>query len=187
MSRCANSREPAMQTWPELAKIAVAAPCAVLPMSTSGRTMTGDLPPSSRVTRFSVSVAFAVDDLADLGRAGEGDLVDVRMADHAVAGGLAQAGDEVEHAGRDARFGDEVGEAQRGQRRLLGGLEDRRCSRRRARARSSAPPSSAGSSTARSARRRRSARAGHKRGTRPPGRWTARHGRRSIWSPMPAM
>jgi hypothetical protein len=46
-----------MQTWPELAKIERAAPAAVLEMSTSGSTITGDLPPSSSVTRFSVSVA----------------------------------------------------------------------------------------------------------------------------------
>src|SRR3546814_6507702 len=43
----------------------------------------------------------AVDDLADLGRAGEGDLVDQRATDHAVTAGFAQAGDVVERARRE--------------------------------------------------------------------------------------
>ena len=52
----------------------------------------------------------AVDQLADLGRSGEGDLVDIGMLDHAVTGGVAVAGDDVEHARREARFGDQIGQ-----------------------------------------------------------------------------
>ena len=45
------------QTWPALKKIAPAAPPITVFASASGSTMTGDLPPSSSDTRFSVSVA----------------------------------------------------------------------------------------------------------------------------------
>ena len=88
--------------------------------------MTGDLPPSSSVTRFSVSVAARLMILPTSVEPVKATLSTSRAAHQAVAGGLAQAGDEVEHAGREARLGDEVGEAERGQRGLLGGLEDER-------------------------------------------------------------
>ena len=60
---------------------------------------------------------------ADRGRPREGDLVHARVCDERGAG-LAVAGDDVEHAGRDARLEGELAEAQRGERGLLGGLED---------------------------------------------------------------
>jgi hypothetical protein len=44
-----NSREPAMQHWLWLKKIALAAP-STAPASASSKTMFGLLPPSSRVT-----------------------------------------------------------------------------------------------------------------------------------------
>ena len=83
--RCANSREPATQIWPELKKMPPAAAGATSSTLTSGITITGDLPPSSRLTRLSESVALLVDDLADLGRAGERDLVDVGVLHQPVA------------------------------------------------------------------------------------------------------
>ena len=115
-----------MQTWPELEKIERGRAGRGLVDVDVGqdddRRFAAELQrhPLQRVGRG------AVDDLADLGRAGEGDLVDVGMADQPVAGGLAKAGDDVEHAGREAGLGDQVGEAQRGQRGLLGGLQDDR-------------------------------------------------------------
>jgi hypothetical protein len=60
IERCAYSREPAMQTCPELKKIAPAAAAPTWAGSTSGITITGDLPPSSSVTRFKVSVALTL-------------------------------------------------------------------------------------------------------------------------------
>ena len=127
------------------------------------------LPPSSSVTRFSVSVAFRLMILptsvepvkATLSTSGWRTMRSPAVSPMPVT--------RLNDAGGDARLGDEVGEPQRGERRLLGGLEDDGAAGGERRARSSAPPSSAGSSTARSARRRRSARAGRKRGTVPAG------------------
>ena len=62
------------------------------------------------------------DRAADLGRAGEGDLVDVRVRDERPAG-LAGAGDDVDDAGRQVGLLADLGEQQRGQRRGLGRLE----------------------------------------------------------------
>ena len=72
-----------------------------------------------------------------LDRAGEGDAAHQRMADQRRARLLAIAGDDIEHARREAGLRRELGEAQRGQRRLLGRLEHRRAAggqRRRQRA-----------------------------------------------------
>ena len=63
--------------------------------------------------------------LDDLGRVdvpGEGDLVDVGMGDEGRAGGLAQAVEDVDDAGREARLLGQLGDAQGRQRRLLGRL-----------------------------------------------------------------
>ena len=108
--------------------------------------MFGDLPPSSSVTRLSAAARDGGDLAADRGRAGEGDLVDVRVLDERGAG-AAVAGDDVEDARRDAGLERELAEAQRRQRRLLGGLEDDRAAGGQRRARASTPPSAAGSST----------------------------------------
>ena len=91
--------------------------------SASAKTMFGLLPPSSSVTFFRLPAGRLHDQLADLGRAGERDLVHVRVRGQRGAGGLAEAGDDVDHAVGDAGLGDQLGQPQRGQRRLLGGLE----------------------------------------------------------------
>ena len=62
------------------------------------------------------------DALADLGRAGEGDLVDVRMGDQRHPD-LARAGDDVDDPGRQVGLAADIGEQERGQRRGRGGLE----------------------------------------------------------------
>ena len=64
----------------------------------------------------------ARDRLADLGRAGERDLVDAGVLDERAAG-LARAGDDVDDAGRQVGLLADVGEEQRGERRGLGRLE----------------------------------------------------------------
>ena len=69
------------------------------------------------------------DDAADLGRAGEGDLVDVRMLDDQRAG-RAVAGDDVDDAGRQPRLHAELGEGERGQRREFRRLQHHRVSGR---------------------------------------------------------
>ena len=58
--------------------------------------MFGDLPPSSSETRFRLPAAACDDQLADLRRAGERDLVDARVGREGGAGRLAVAGDDVE-------------------------------------------------------------------------------------------
>ena len=65
-----------------------------------------------------------LDVLADLGRAGERDLVDVRVADQRGAG-RAVAGDDVHDAVRQLGLLADLGQQQRGQRRRLGRLEHR--------------------------------------------------------------
>ncbi len=60
---------------------------------------------------------------ADLGRAGEADLADERMLDERVADGAAGAGDDVEHAGGQARLEPELRVAQGREGGEAGGLE----------------------------------------------------------------
>ena len=70
----------------------------------------------------------------DFAGAGEGDLVDAGMGGERGARGLAEAGDDVDHAVGEASLKDELPEAQRRQRRLLGGFEhDRAAGRERGR------------------------------------------------------
>ena len=54
---CANSLEPAQQHWPWLKNIAEAAPAIAASTSASGKTIVGDLPPSSRETFFKLPAA----------------------------------------------------------------------------------------------------------------------------------
>ena len=54
------------------------------------------------MTRFTVSAALLDDDLADRGAAGERNLVDVGMLHQRRAARFAEAGDDVDHAGRQA-------------------------------------------------------------------------------------
>ena len=60
---------------------------------------------------------------ADLGRACEGDLVDVGVLDEPLPGSRAGADDDVDDARRQAGVGGQLGEAQRRQRCQLGRLE----------------------------------------------------------------
>src|SRR5208282_1593560 len=57
MELCTYRRDPAVQTWPALKKIAPALPPATACGSASGSTIIGDLPPSSSDTRLRLSVA----------------------------------------------------------------------------------------------------------------------------------
>ncbi len=75
---------------------------------------------------FQVAGAGLDDQLADFGRAGEGDFVHVGMRGECGAGGFAEAGNDVDYAFGEAGGFDEFAETQRGERRLLGGLENNR-------------------------------------------------------------
>ncbi|CAB4942372.1 unannotated protein [freshwater metagenome] len=68
------------------------------------------------------------DELADLGRAGEGDLVDVVVLGQRRAG-VAEARDHVQDSGGHAGLEGQLAEADRRQGRLLGRLEDDRAAR----------------------------------------------------------
>ncbi len=111
------------QTWPARKHSARARVVAAAARSMSSRMTAADLPPSSRVQRAIRSPQMRGDPPAGGGRAGEGDLVDARVADQQL-GHLPVGRDDVEHARRQAdRLGDlghHVGLA----RRLGRGLED---------------------------------------------------------------
>src|SRR5216683_4740879 len=66
------------------------------------------------------------DDLADLRRTGEGDLVDFGMLGDRTAGARSEAGDDVEDTLGQPGFHDQLTEAKGRQRSLLGRLEDDR-------------------------------------------------------------
>ena len=63
------------------------------------------------------------DQLAHFGRAGERDLIDVRMRGQRGAGGFAETRHDIHHAVGNAGFLNQFAQAQRGERRLLGGLQ----------------------------------------------------------------
>ena len=90
----------------------------------SSKTMLADLPPSSSVSPTPVPGQRPLDLLADRGRAGEGDLVD--LGAHQRRTRRAVAGDDVHHAVGQLRLLADLGQQQRGQRRRLGRLQNRR-------------------------------------------------------------
>ena len=92
-----------------------------------------DLPPSSRATRLTVSDASSLDALARPRRAREGDHVDAGVGGDGLARRLPGAGDQVEHAGRQADLVDDLGEDEGAERRDLARLEDDRATRRQRR------------------------------------------------------
>ena len=87
------------------------------PRSASSSTMAADLPPSSRLTRFSCSPHTLPDRPAGGRRAGEGHLVDAGMGDQ-VRTDLAAGGDDVHDARGDAGLLQQLGEQVRVERRL---------------------------------------------------------------------
>ena len=64
------------------------------------------------------------DDLAGAAFAGEGDFVNVHVTRQSGAGGFAITGDDVDDAVGKTNFLGEPGDGERGERRLLGRLED---------------------------------------------------------------
>ena len=75
------------------------------------------------MTRLIVAGGVAHDPGADLGRAGEADLRDVRVLDQPSADDRAGADEDVDDALRDAGLEHELGQPQRRERRQRGGLE----------------------------------------------------------------
>ena len=85
--------------------------------------MLAPLPPSSRLMRLPVPAIGPGDLLADLGRAGERDLVDVRVLDDGAAGFPCPRQD-VDDSRREVGLLADLREEQRSERCRLGGLED---------------------------------------------------------------
>ena len=98
-------------------------PATTEAMSASSNTITGALPPSSRCVRLIVADGGLQHLPAGIDAAGQRHHGDLGVTDQRVAGRRAAAGDDIHHAfGEDV--GDDLGELQRRQRRLLGRLDD---------------------------------------------------------------
>ena len=90
--------------------------------STSSKTMTGALPPSSRITGFGAAPASCGDRPARPGRSGERDQRDIRVGHERASGDRPTPLDDVHHAGwQDLRS--ELGESHRRDRGVLGRLD----------------------------------------------------------------
>ena len=113
-------------------KMPRAAPAIASSRSASGKITTGDLPPSSSVTRFRLPVAARMIDLPTSVEP-VNEILSTSGCSTSAAPGLALAGDDVQRRPRGSRpRATMLAEHERGQRRLLGGLQHHRCSRRRA-------------------------------------------------------
>ena len=99
-----SRREPAMQVWPVAAKMPEIAPFTACSRSASSNTMLGDLPPSSSAMRLKPRAAFSLITAARLRRAPvKAILRPAGARTSGVADLGAEAGDDVDHAGRKAR------------------------------------------------------------------------------------
>ena len=93
-----NSREPAQQHWPWLKKMPLAAPGDRRPPGRRRRRRCWGLAAQLQGDLLQVARRGLHDQLADLGGAGEGDL-STSVGGQRRAGRLAEAGDDVDHAG----------------------------------------------------------------------------------------
>ena len=119
-----------MQVWPVAAKTPAMMPLAAAGRSASSKTICGDLPPSSSVTLFTLSAAACITALPGGGRAGERDLVHALVRGQRGAQLAARPRDDVEHAVREARLVQHLGERECRRGGVLGGLDDERAARR---------------------------------------------------------
>ena len=86
--------------------------------------MAGDLAAELERDLLEVAGSGLGDQFADLGGAGEGDLVDEIVGGERGSAGLAEAGEDVDDASGEACLLDELSEAKAGERGLLGELQD---------------------------------------------------------------
>lgn len=116
-----------MQTSPWLKAMApAAASAAAFRSGASAKTMFGLLPPASSQTLHVRLAGIDHQLLGDLGRTGEHQGVDIHVQCQRLAYRVAIARQHVEHAFRNTGLDGQLGDADGGQRRLLGGLEDHR-------------------------------------------------------------
>ena len=117
-ARCTISREAAVQRWPEVPNADHTTLSSARSRSASSQTTIGFLPPSSRLTRFSVSAARRADLDAGVGVAGEADDLDVGMVDDGIADLAAGAGDDVDDAVGQPALDEQLDEADEAGRRV---------------------------------------------------------------------
>ena len=118
------SREPAMQAWPWLWKMAKAEPFTAASMLASAKTMLAPLPPSSSCTRLRLPA-----DSSTIRRPTAVEPVKAILRTPGCAARCSPAtrpgaGHDVDDAGRDARLDHQLGQPQRRERRQLGRLHD---------------------------------------------------------------
>ena len=123
--RSTISREDAVQRCPAVPNAPHSAPSTASSMSASSITTMPFLPPSSSDTFLSIEPHVAAIRRPVSALPGEEDGDGAGVADHRLAG-LLVAEHDVDHAGRQARLLEDLDEAQRAQRRVLGGLEHHR-------------------------------------------------------------
>ena len=114
-----------MQTCPALKKIALATPGMARSRSVSGRTIAGDLPPSSSVTRLKLVLA-----ASRIARPVWVEPVNAILSTPGCAersaGLAAEPGDDVEHARGQPRLRDQFAEPEGAERGVLRRLQDDR-------------------------------------------------------------
>src|SRR5271156_3761870 len=98
------------------------APSMAASKSASAKKMLGDLPPSSRVTRLTVSAACFTMILPTAALPVKA-IVHVRMLDQRSAAGLSETGDDVDYARGQAAVSQILREFESSERSLLGRLE----------------------------------------------------------------
>ena len=123
MFSCTSRRDPAQQTCPWLNQIASTTPSTTLSRSESSKTMKGDLPPSSSERRLPLPAV-----TCRMWRPTSVEPVKaILLMSGCLQDGLAclarVAGDDVDHARRQADLAANLGEGERGDRRVAGGLE----------------------------------------------------------------
>jgi hypothetical protein len=118
-------RDRAQQSWPQLSKTEYGASAANRSRSASAKTMLGLLPPSSRLIFFTLPAARRMISWPVPVSPVNATLPMPMWAAMAAPAVFPGPGDHVEDARRKAGFQRQLGDAQRGEGRVAGGLEDR--------------------------------------------------------------
>src|SRR6201994_1395168 len=99
-----------MQVCPAAAKMPATRPLAAAVRSASGKTMLADLPPSSRVAGARCPAAERATAAPVTSEPGNDTVFRVGVPDQPLADLAGAAADGVEHAGRESRLGEQLGQ-----------------------------------------------------------------------------
>ena len=127
--RSTRIRDRAQQSCPALSNTADGALAAAASRSASAKTTLALLPPELQGDRLDLRRAPGHHPLAHRTRSGEDDLAHIGMLHQSLAHHRPGAGQHLEHVLGDAGIQGQFGQAQRGERRQLGGLEHHGVSR----------------------------------------------------------